>query len=66
MRQWISMNLTMNLEETLHTTQMNLSPTNMFKGDSYHPKQGMCLPSHNNNNSHHPRKAGKRIPSSTD
>ena len=32
------MKLTTNLEEMLHTTQMNLSPTNMFKRDSYHPK----------------------------
>ena len=60
------MKLTTNPEEMLHTTQMNLSPTNMFKGDSYHPKQATCLPSHTNNNSHHLRKAVKKTPSSTD
>ena len=60
------MRLTMNLKEMPHTTQMNLSPTNMFKGDSYHPKQPICPPSHNNNSSHHLRKAVKKTPSSMD
>ena len=59
------MRLTTNLEETPHTNPMNLSPTNMFKGDSYHPRLAICPPSHNNN-SHHPRKAVKKTPSSTD
>ena len=66
MRQQISMKLTTNPEEMLHTTQMNLSPTNMFKGDSYHPKQAICLLSHNNNSSHCLRKAVKKTPSSMD
>ena len=65
MKQQISVRLTMNLEVMLHITQMNPSPTNMFKGDSYHPRQATCLPS-NNNNSHHLRKAVKKTPSSTD
>ena len=60
------MRLTMNLEEMPHTTQTNLSPTNMFKGDSYHPRQEICLPSYNNNSSHCPRKAVKKTPSSMD
>ena len=60
------MRLTTNLEEMPHTTQMNLSPTNMFKGDSYHPKQATCLTSHSNNNGHRPRKAVKKTPSSMD
>ena len=56
----------MNPEEMPHTTQMNLSPTNMFKGDSYHPRQAICPPSHNSNSSHCPRKAVKKTPSSPD
>ena len=38
LKQQISMRLTMNLEVTLHITQTNPSQTNMFKGDSYHPR----------------------------
>ena len=60
------MRLTTNLEKMSHTTQTNLSPTNMFKGDLYHPRQAMCPPSHNNNSSHHLRKAVKKTPSSMD
>ena len=56
---------TTNPEEMPHTTQMNLSPTNVFKGDSYHPRQAIYPPNHNNN-SHHPRKAVKKPPSSMD
>ena len=59
------MRLTTNLKEMPHTTQMNPSPTNRFKGDSYHPRQAICPPNHNNN-SHHPRKAVKKTPSSMD
>ena len=50
----------------LHTTWMNLSPTSRFKGDSYSPKLAICLPNDTNNNSHRPRKAVKKTPSSTD
>ena len=60
------MRLTMNLKEMPHTTQTNLSPTNMFKGDSYHPRQAICPPSHNSNSSHCLRKAVKKTPSTTD
>ena len=38
MKQQISMRLTTNLEVMLHITQTNPSQTNMFKGDSYHPR----------------------------
>ena len=54
----------MNLEVVLHITQMNPSQTSMSKEDSSHLKQSIWLHSHNN--SHCPRKAVKRTPSSTD
>ena len=54
----------MNLVAMLHITRMNPLQTNMSKEDSSHLKQTTWLHSHNN--SHHPRKAAKRTPSSTD
>ena len=54
----------MNLVVTLHTTRTNPLQTNMSKEDSSHLKQTTWLHSHNN--SHHPRKAAKRTPSSMD
>ena len=64
LKQQILMRPTMSLEVTLHITQVNPSQTNMFKEDSFHPKQTIWLHSHNN--SHHLRKAVKRTPSSMD
>ena len=54
----------MNLVVMLHITWMNLLQTNMSKEDSSHLKQTIWLHSHNN--SHDPRKAVKRTPSSMD
>ena len=64
MKQQTSMRPTRNLVGTLHTTQMNPLQTNMSKEDSSHLKQITWLHSHNN--SHYPRKAVKRTPSSMD
>ena len=64
MKQQTSMRPTTNLEVMLHITQMNPSQTNMFKEGSFHLKQTIWLHSHNN--SHCPRKAAKRTPSSMD
>ena len=54
----------MSLVVMLHTTQMNPLQTNMSKEDLSHQKQTTWLHSHNN--SHHPRKAAKKTPSSMD
>ena len=64
MKQQISIRLTTNLEGMLHIILMNQSPPKMSKEDSYHPKQTKWLHSHNN--SHHPRKAVRKTPSSMD
>ena len=54
---------TMNLVVTLHITQTNPLQTKMSKEGSSHQKQITQL---HNHNSHHPRKAARRTPSSTD
>ena len=64
MKQQTSTRPTMNLVETLHTTQMNPSQINMSKEDLSHLKQTIWLHSHIN--SRHLRKAVKRTPSSMD
>ena len=62
--QQTSMRPTRNLVVMPRTTRMNPSQTKTSKEDSSHLKQTTRLHSHSN--SHHPRKAAKKTPSSMD